>query len=59
MHRRDIQNFSDHLLVILDAFIEKSKLSFLEKETRNDHKHGQKERIDTTKTEQRALRGSH
>lgn len=55
-HRKD---FSDHLLVILDAFVEESKLSFLEKEARNDHKHSQKERVNATKTEQRALRGSH
>lgn len=53
------KDFSDNLLVILDAFVEKSKLSFLEKEARNDHKHGQKERVNATKTEQRALRGSH
>ena len=56
MHGKD---FSDHLLVILDAFVEESKLSFLEKEARNDHKHSQKERVNATKTEQRALRGSH
>ena len=48
-----------NLPFIPDAFVEKSKLPSLKDEAHNQDTHGQQERVNTTKTEQRCIGRSH